>query len=259
MIGWNAADPVRRHFLPLDIGNDRSVPTKFDIAGERLAPDPSVVCVSGDLQRDAVQILRRRLIIATQNGNEFFPLTGVPGTEASLTDILALLAGQVNEGKVLALARPLMALDWHQVDKQRMSISETLGSPSLTENRRAADSLGIYGLFRLCHHWRSIETPMDTSSENSDDWSCTEHAVRLAPAILTQLARGNLATATKSAVHRLKVSGLMPHVRSAVGDRQFTARLAMSLVFPISQANVRRLSCRLVRPEIKSEPEEIQM
>lgn len=256
IIVWNPADPVRQHFLPLDTGSDRWAPTKFDVAGERLATGPSVVCVSGDLQRDAVRLLRRRLTIAMQDGDEFFPLTSVPGTEASLTDILALLSGQVNEADVLALARPLMALDWRQVDKERMSVRETLGTPTLREDRRAADSLGIYGLFRLCHHWRSIETPVDTSSENPDEWLYAEHVVRHAPAILTHLAQGNLATATKLAVHRLKVSGLLPHVRRAVGDRRFAGRLAMSLVFPISQANVRSLSHRLVRPEIKSEPEE---
>ncbi|MEX1028059.1 MAG: type I-U CRISPR-associated protein Csx17 [Candidatus Paceibacterota bacterium] len=256
----NPADPVRRHFLPLetrrknvDHRHKKEVPTEFSVSGERLARDSNVVCTTGDLQRDAIRILRRRLIIATQNGNQFFPLTSVPSTEASLTDILALLAGQVNEAKVLALARPLMALDWRQVDEQRMSIRQALGTPTLQEDSRAADSLGIYGLFRLGHHWRSIETPV-----NPSNWSYVEHAVRLAPPILTHLTQGNLATATKLAVHRLKVSGLMPHVRIAVGDRQFAARLAMSLVFPISQANVRSLSHRLVRPEIKSEPEEME-
>lgn len=256
IIVWNPADPVRRHFLPLDTGNDRWAPTKFDVAGERLAVDPSVVCVSGDLQRDAVRLLRRRLILATQDSDEFFPLTGVPGTEASLTDVLALLSGQVNEAEVLTLARPLMAVDWSQVVKQRDSIRETVGTPTLPADRRVADSLGVYGLFRLCHHWRSIETPVDTSSNDPKEWTYVEHAVRLSPAILTHLTRGNLATATKLAVHRLKVSGLMPHITRAVGDRRFTDRLAMSLVFPISQANVRNLSHRLVRPEIKFESEE---
>ncbi len=89
-IVWNPADPVRRHFMPLDT-NDRWAPSKFNVAGERLVSDSSVVCVANDLQRDAVRLLRRRLVIASQNGDEYFPLTGVPGTEASLTDILALI------------------------------------------------------------------------------------------------------------------------------------------------------------------------
>ena len=256
IIVWNPADPVRRHFLPLDTESDRWAPTKFDVAGERLKADPSVVCVSGDLQRDVVRLLRRRLILAKQDSDEFFPLTSVPGTEASLTDILALLSGQVNEAEVLALARPLMALDWSQVYKERKLVREMLGTPTLQEDHRAADSLGIYGLFRICHHWRAIETPVDTSSKNPDEWLYAEHPVRLVPTILTHLARGDLSTATKLAVHRLKVSGLLPHVRSAVGDRRFSGRLAMSLVFPISQTNVRSLSHRLVRPEIIPEPEE---
>lgn len=255
-IGWNSADPVRRHFLPLDTGNDRWAPSKFAVAGERLVTDPSVVCVSNDLQRDAVRLLRRRLIIATQDSDEFFPLKCVPGTEASLTDILALLSGQVNAAEVLALARPLMALDWSEVVRQRDSIRAILETPTLSEDRTAAHSLGVYGLFRLCHHWRSIETPVDTSSDDPNEWKYVEHTVRLSPAIMTHLAQGNLATATRLAVHRLKVSGLLPHVTRTVGDRRFAARLAMSLVFPISQINVRSLSQRIVRPEIKSEPED---
>lgn len=256
-IGWNSADPVRRHFLPLDTGNDRWAPSKFAVAGERLATDPSVVCVSNDLQRDAIRLLRRRLIIATQDSDEFFPLTCVPGTEASLTDILGLLSGQVNTAEILALARPLMALDWSQVIRQPDSIRATLGTPTLPEDRQAADSLGVYGLFRLCHHWRSIDTPVDTSSDDPNEWKYVEHRVRLSPAIVTHLAQGNLATATRLAVHRLKVSGLMPHIFRAVGDRRFAGRLAMSLVFPISQISVRSLSHRIVRPEIKPEPAEV--
>ena len=254
-IVWNPADPVRRHFVPLDT-NGSWAPSKFNVAGERLVSDSSVVCVTNDLQRDAVRLLRRRLVIASQNSDEYFPLTGVPGTEASLTDILMLISGQVNEAEVLALARPLMSLDWSSVAAQSEAIRERLGTPSLREDRQSAGSLGVYGLFRLCHHWRSIETPIATSSKNPADWSYVEHSVRLSPTIMAHLAQGNLATAAKLAVKRLRVSGLMPHVSRAVGDRRFTQRLAMSLAFPISQANIRSLALRIVRPEIKHEPDE---
>ncbi len=148
-----------------------------------------------------------------------------------------------------------MALDWNAVEKQRESVRKRIGTPTQVQDRCSADALGVYGLFRLCHHWQAVEIPIDASRDDPAEWPSVEHAVRLSPAILTHLTRGNLATAAKLANQRLKISGLMPHVGHVVGDLRFARRLAMALAFPISPQNVRSLAKRLVRPEIKNEPE----
>src|SRR5690606_37190593 len=99
--------PIRRHFPPLDRTGQR-----FAVQADALASSPEIVCLTDDLEAVALALLRRRIVEAGQKGLPQLPLVGVPGAEASLHDISLFLDGEVDERKVLELARPLMALDW---------------------------------------------------------------------------------------------------------------------------------------------------
>src|SRR5207249_9458622 len=107
-------DPVRRHFLPLEYAPSGAAltwfPRKFAASSDSLADDNAVVCVANDFLRDAADLVRRRTIESRSDTAAWFNLVPVSGTEASLSDILEFLSGQVDDARVLALARPLMAL-----------------------------------------------------------------------------------------------------------------------------------------------------
>ena len=271
-IRWDASDPVRSHFLPLEkaaSAESRWPPSRFAVVGDRLASDPTVVCKTGDLQRDAIGLIHRRMVEAHRSLDDFFPFAPVPGAQASLSDLLAFVSGQVNDVEILALARPLMALDWNAFIKRRREIRSRLAYPWLRNEREAADSLGVYGLLRLCHYWKPVPVPrpdadsVETESLEEDAAATDspaakaapsiERAVRLSPSIFSSLSHGNLSTAVRLSVQRLKASGLRPHLQRAVGDRQFALRLAASLAFPVGDAAALMLAERLVRPHLRQE------
>jgi CRISPR-associated protein Csx17 len=268
VIAWDAADPVRRHFLPLERREGQTQeqwrPRRFAMSGEQLTSNPAVVCTTGDLHRDTVALVRRRSLEAHRLLDEFLPLAPVPGSEASLCDLRDFVSGQLNAAEILSLARPLMAIDWSQFIRQATDIRQRLVYPSLGAEIEAADALGVLGLFKLCHHWAPIPLPMldesaahewDSNGTDSDSTDLrrtkpvwTEHVVRLSRSIFARLAHGDLAIATHLAVRRLKASALRPHLTQAVGDRAFALRLAASLAFPIGQSAASRLAGRLLRP-----------
>lgn len=256
---WDRADPVRRHFLPLERPGERSPsswrPRRFAVAGEKLAADPAVVCLTGDFERDAVAVVQRRIVEAQHSLSDFLPLAAVPGSEASLVDLQDFLSGRLNSAEILALARPLMALDWTQFERQRNIVRERLRVPAASQEPAAADALGLHGLFRLCHHWGPVPVPGDASRDQGTDDGAGAHLdreVRLAPSIYTRLAHGDLATAIKLAVRRLNASGLRPHVTVGVGDQAYARRLAAALVFPVGNRNAGRLARRLLRPHLRA-------
>ncbi len=260
---WNASDPIRRHFMPLELpaGGKESqrAPRRFASREGRLASDPSVVCRCGDLLRDAVALMYRRIIETHRALDDFLSLAPVPGTEASLSDLLAFASAQVNEVELLALARPLMALDWSDVMQHRNYVREELVFPQAAEERAAADALAVFGLLRLCHYWKPVPIPIGSSVVAAEEQPrrdtpitrrVIERDVRLSPSIYSQLGRGDLAAAVRLSARRLKSSGLRPHLTHGVGDSAFARRLAASLAFPIGDYGARLLAQRLIRPHL---------
>ncbi len=252
---WDPAWPARAHFLPLEElpSNVRQPPRRFHTIGDALAHDPTVVCTTGDPYRDAIQLVRRRTIEAHRSLQTFFPLAPVPGAEATLTDLLAFIAGEVDGGEILALARPLMALDWARFQRQSDAIRDRLRVPEHRSEFEAADALGAFGLMRLCHHWNPIPLPVPATtgaSERGESNTWIEHSVRLDASILARLTHGNLPAATQLAVRRLNASGLRPHITRSAGDSSEAMMIAAALAFPIGNREASRLARRLVRPSI---------
>lgn len=228
-IDWR--HPIRRHFLPLDARGQR-----FAVQAEALALSPEVVCLADDLETVALALLRRRVVEAGQKGLPQLPLVGVPGAEASLHDISLFLAGEVDERKILELARPLMALDWPRFHRPFARDAAT---------GRPYGSLGFYGLARLVYWPRPLSPTPDAKPV----------AISLDPAILARLTAGDLVRASTAAIRRLSAVGFRPHLRLVAGDTALARRVAVALVFPIGERDAVALVQRLTRPKLADSPE----
>jgi CRISPR-associated protein Csx17 len=231
-------DSIRRHFLPLNRKTQDKVRQRFllDSSGESLARTAEVVCTGDDLQTVCLALVRRRIVEARQESLSHLPLVSVRGAEASLDDLALLLAGQLDEARILNLARPLMALDWREFRvpwKAGRSGSE------------AAGTVGLYGMIRLAHWPGPLRLAGAAEPVN----------IRLDPAIFARLATGDLPAATSIAVRRLSASGLRPYFRQAVDTPELARRLAAALAFPISARDAAVLARRLTRPTLDNRPE----
>lgn len=227
--------PIRRHFLPLDRTGRR-----FAVQGETLASSPEVVCQGEDFETVGLSVLRRRIVEAGQEGLPQLPLVGVPGAEVSLQEIALFLAGDLDERKILDLARPLMALDWRRF---RTPFRRSKGTG------RALGALGFYGLVRLAHWPRPLRTRPEAE----------EVSVPLDPAIFARLAVGDLVRASTAAIRRLSAAGLRPHLRIVAGDAELARRVAVALTFPIREQDAVALARRLIRPELDDAPEDKEL
>lgn len=223
-------DSIRRHFLPLDDAQRR-----FAIQGDALAASPEIVCVVDDLETVGLALLRRRIVEGEQKGLPQLPLVGVPGAEASLEEISLFLTGELDERRILDLARPLMALDW----------SRFHGPLAKKAYRRPLGSLGFYGLVRLAHWPMPLAIRKDAAPVE----------IPIDPAILARLTVGDLVRASSAAIRRLSAAGLRPHLRVVAGDAELARRVALALVFPIREADAVALAGWLTRPTLDEVPD----
>jgi CRISPR-associated protein Csx17 len=210
--------PVRIHFVPFpwDYEWKRWNFRSFAKSG------PEVVANSGDLIRDAIAILRRRL----EGGR--LSLRAGHGHYAAPTDIAAFLRGELDDALILAMARPLMALAWKDASRLAVPVEGCAQDDGV---------MNLYGLLRLTH----LPTPLELPGKEP-------FRIRTDPAILARLLSGDAAAAFAMATRRLGASGLRPHLRTAVADGPFARRLATSLIFPVHPEVATHLAGALCHP-----------
>jgi CRISPR-associated protein Csx17 len=151
----------------------------------------------------------------------------------SLEEVGAWVRGEVSDEAVLALARPLLALNWKELKWEEVrSVSP--------ERRGVIEPLHL--LFRLAH------LPFDVPVADAEGRSQTAVTVRLDPEPLRRLAAGDLDAALRVVVRRLEASGLRPVFRRAVAPRDLARRLAASLAFPISRDDAARAAHVVCKP-----------
>ena len=204
-------NPVRRHWLPLD----KEKPWKFATTGAagqtrlQVAPDVAMHGRSG--VDDAIALIERRLIEASQRGERCLPLVAARRASAFTGDLAALVAGEIDLDRVMALARALMALDG-----DAWAVSPC--SPQLGASDQQPDDA-----------WLAIRLAMLA-------WPLPDgRRIGVDPAILRRLESGDAATAVDLALRRLRAAGIRSTVRVASASPE-TARLwAAALAFPISQ------------------------
>lgn len=220
--GRRAIDSVRHHWLPLEPGG-----TRFKVSEKRLVRDPRVVAFGRDAVADCCAILQRRLIEAHMKaghhtdspkdagGYRSVPLRAVSGCGARLSDLAALLAGEVDLDKVLELARAFMAIRWDS--SLKYSLSDSASAKGQPDEAWLA--------LRLALLPRRLFDGCDIPAE---------------PRIVPRLLAGDCAGAIQIALARLRSAGIRPPLEAGVVDVQ-TARLwAAALVFPIDRGDAQR-------------------
>lgn len=229
-------DSVRQHFVPL-VDSDGDRPRfRLDDRG-RPERDPEDVCMGRDLVTDAIALVRRRSIwartsSAAREKTPQLPLWPVTSCEATLEEIGSWVRGEWPDQDVLALVRPLLALNWSEIAEQ--------GSGLPPSHAGEPDPLQV--LFRLAH------LPFDVPVQDAGGKQGTAVTVRLDPELLRRLAAGDLEGALKVAVRRLDASGLRPVFRRGVVTPAMARRLAASLAFPISRIDAARAAQLVCKP-----------
>jgi CRISPR-associated protein Csx17 len=197
-------DPVRHHWLPLDTGARR-----LREKDKRLLRDPRVVILGRDAVADCAAVVERRLIEACQHGQRRLPLVAARGCAAHPVDLGALIAGDVDLGCVLGLARSLMAVRW---DRWKPAMA-SLGAPAGAWPDEAWTALRL----------ASLPWPLaDNRDIPADD------------GLIRRLVSGDASAAVDAALRRLRAVGLRPPLRGAVADAAIARLWAAALAFPVS-------------------------
>ena len=216
-------DPIRRHWLPLDHKQQR-----FATSGNGLDIQPEVVMHGRRGLDDAIALVQRRLVEASQRGERHLPLQAASHASASISDLAALLTGDVDLDRTLTLARAFMALNrkaWTTWAQKR-----TMERPHVSDWPDDA-----WLAIRLC----TLPWPLEMRQ------SGFKLNIGTDPALIRRLAAGDAASAFRLASHRLKAAGVGCTIRSGAAPPD-TARLwAAALAFPITKTTAQRFLSRL--------------
>jgi len=227
-------DPIRRHWLPLD----REKPWLFATSGTGLNVQPDLVMSGRHGLNDAIALLQRRLVEASQCGDRHLPLSASPYVDAKVEDLIRLLAGIVDLDRVLTLARALMALykDWNR-NKNWNKKKHAPKQPVVSDSGWPDDG---WLAIRLC----TLPWPLSTRSGFKLD-------IGADPALIRRLAAGDAASALTLAFRRLHVAGVRCTIRSGAAPPKIARLWAAALAFPITK---RTAECFLHRLDPTLDP-----
>lgn len=210
-------DPVRRHWLPLVKGQ---VKGRYVTTGSgsqtRLQLEPGQVIKGRSGLADAIALVERRLIEAAQKGERRLPLVAAYRAAAAPSDLAALVAGELDLDRTLALARALMAID-----------------PMQWANRpcppRAAPSGAYPDDAYPDDAWLAIRLALQP-------WPLQDgRRIGADPAMFRRLAGGDAAAAVELALRRLAAAGIRTAVRVAAVSPAAARLWAAALAFPITR------------------------
>ena len=228
-------DPVRRHWLPLEprrpqVTIDPERKSRFATTGTgsstRLDLRPEVVLRGRRGLDDAIALVERRVVEASQRQRRYLPLKAAPRASASVADLAKLLAGGVDLDRTLALARPLMALNHGAWDARYITIDRSPDFDGWPDDAWLAIRLSTLP-------W-SVRTPSGFDLDVATD-----------PAVIRRLVSGDTASAVGIALHRLQVAGVQCTVRTGATAPDTARRWAAALAFPITKGTAIRFLYRL--------------
>ncbi|MDA1016522.1 MAG: type I-U CRISPR-associated protein Csx17 [Planctomycetota bacterium] len=232
--------PVRRHLEPINY--DRLTGKSRRAMWAAHADDPSIVWSGGNLIRNLILVLERRLIDAVKGGNEKLVAPFDGRCPALPSDIFHFIEGNVDDNLIESLMRGLMLIDWNAVNWSDL--------PQPVKHEYTTPS-AAYCLLKLC----LLPCAVPTADGAEID-------VKLSPQIARRAATGDLAGATELAARRLQASGLRPAVDVITARREIADRTAAALVFPLrhdpkrKRSSVTLLRDRVIRKEQHEESDE---
>lgn len=214
--------PLRAHLMPLDENKGFA---QLAAGSDALRDDPRVVMRGLELVADLEAVVSRRLVESHRAGSDRILLDGA--VAAPLADVEDFVFGNVNDGRILALIRPLTALRWTDGEvtaraAQRRRVRGRVLSP-----------LAALALFRAAY--RTVDHPEARSTT-------------LDSTAFAQLRAGRLADAARTALARLEGQGLRPRLSRIVGSPALGHRIAASLAIPLSLADQRRAVDTVCKP-----------
>ncbi len=200
--------PVRLHWLPLDKGR---YATTGSGGQTRLQICPRQVMKGRSGLADAIALVERGLVEAAQQGQRRLPLQAASRAAAAPSDLAALVAGEVDLDRTLALARALMALDPIQWASKPRPL-------------RAAPTGAYPDDAWLALRLALLPWPLADGRQIGAD-----------PAIFRRLAGGDAAGAVQLALRRLSAAGICTPVRAAAVPPDTASLWAAALAFPINR------------------------
>lgn len=229
-IGGGGERAFRRHLEPVEV-------KKRSARWEENPDKPTLVWGGGDLVRNLLAVLTRRVVEAIRDGGQpgdeglLFP--GKSRCSASLGDIAAFIEGRVDDRRIESLVRGLMLLDWRDPGLSEV-IQKLRGDRDPIPN-------AAYGLLKLCHLPHTLDGV----------------AIPLTPTITRRAAAGDVQRATELAARRLRGSGLVPIPKRCSLSPPMALRTAAALLFPVwyarkdpgtkSKSDVHRLAGSVLR------------
>lgn len=209
------AGPVREHAIPL--AEHGRFATSDD--GQRLLRRPEVVMGGRSLVDDAIAVVSRRLTDARYSPGDGLPLRARRGRGADPRDLAAFIAGQLDEVRLLSLARAAMAIE-----------SPAAGMRPRQPDFSAAVPEDAWWVLRIAcasePFAKDVTVPLD-------------------PAVVRRAASGDGAGAVELAAQRLRARGLHPAISGAVAHPELSRRWVAALAFPLSRSTTRAWAPRL--------------
>ena len=221
---------VRSHWLPLDASGNR-----FDKgeSGLNIGPDESAGGL--DLPRAAIAIMQRRLLACHRGAAKgYLPLNLIRDRfGAHLEDIRAFIECKTNDGQILAYARGMMAIRFHESEDRTWSRNNET-SP--------LGGLALYGICRLATSAGGLKLQKEQTID-----------VRCNPTLFRRLTSGDVSGAIQIGYRQLSNVGLRPKLRLATGTQDLGRRLAASLVFGLRANEWTRIAFSLTDPQFPSD------
>ena len=218
-------DPIRRHWLPLESQRQARFAITGSGAGARLDVRPEVVMHGRHGLDDAIALIQRRMVEASQQGRRHLLLKAAARANACITDLTELLAGNVDLDCTLAMGRALMALDRGAWAEQFIPIE----SP-----RTSVWPDDAWMAIRLC----TLPWPIETRSGSKLD-------IGADPALVRRLIAGDATSSIELALRHLRIAGVRCTVRAGFVPHDKARLWAAALAFPITQGTAKKFLHRL--------------
>lgn len=211
--------PIRKNIEPVIETKNRSPFFKFD----KNEDINEVVDTGGNIIDLMIRLMSRRIIKAQSQGCDSYP--DFCRYYCSPSDISNFIEGRLNDKKIKDLFFGLVLINWwddFKLDIPKPSMSDSMFPDS------------IHMIMKLCYC--------------SFDFSAGK--IPIVPEIHRICASGDGTKALQIALRRLRGSGIVPAINTALISRNKSKRIAASLFLPVHENQIQTYLIRIGRPQL---------